>query len=94
VKLRVYTVGEMLDLRYGGSTSAISGVVMRVNTHTPIFYGLGTSLVLYVVVSLFTPRTSDAILTTWTRRLTGSAAAEEAVKGESPVLHQDSGVAK
>ncbi|GAA1944618.1 sodium:solute symporter [Amycolatopsis minnesotensis] len=28
VKLRVYTVGEMLDLRYGGSTSAISGVVM------------------------------------------------------------------
>ncbi|RZQ61381.1 sodium:solute symporter [Amycolatopsis suaedae] len=28
VKLRVYTVGEMLHLRYGGSTSAISGVVM------------------------------------------------------------------
>ncbi|SFK03616.1 solute:Na+ symporter, SSS family [Amycolatopsis sacchari] len=28
VKLRVYTVGEMLDLRYGGSTSTISGVVM------------------------------------------------------------------
>lgn len=28
VKLRVYTVGEMLDLRYGGSTTAISGIVM------------------------------------------------------------------
>ncbi len=28
VKLRVYTVGEMLDLRYGGHTSAVSGVVM------------------------------------------------------------------
>ncbi|WP_020671894.1 sodium:solute symporter [Amycolatopsis nigrescens] len=32
VKLRVYTVGEMLDLRYGGSTTAISGVVMWVYT--------------------------------------------------------------
>ncbi|MDV6010925.1 sodium:solute symporter [Haloechinothrix sp. LS1_15] len=28
VRLRVYTVSEMLNLRYGGSTSAISGVVM------------------------------------------------------------------
>ncbi|WP_091674905.1 sodium:solute symporter [Amycolatopsis marina] len=28
VRLRLYTVSEMLDLRYGGSTSAISGVVM------------------------------------------------------------------
>src|SRR4051794_24420389 len=32
VKLRVYTVGEMLDLRYGGSTSLFSGVVMWVYT--------------------------------------------------------------
>jgi SSS family solute:Na+ symporter len=32
VRLRVYTVGEMLDLRYGGSTSAISGVVMWLYT--------------------------------------------------------------
>ncbi|WP_199432014.1 sodium:solute symporter [Qaidamihabitans albus] len=28
VRLRLYTVSEMLDLRYGGSTSAISGAVM------------------------------------------------------------------
>src|SRR5882757_838635 len=28
VRLRVYTVPEMLDLRYGGSTSIVSGVVM------------------------------------------------------------------
>ncbi|MGH3451501.1 MAG: sodium:solute symporter, partial [Haloechinothrix sp.] len=28
VRLRLYTVSEMLDLRYGGSTSAVSGVVM------------------------------------------------------------------
>lgn len=28
VRLRVYTVGEMLDLRYGGRTRAVSGVVM------------------------------------------------------------------
>jgi SSS family solute:Na+ symporter len=33
-------------------------------------------LVLYVAVSVATPRTSDAVLTTWTRRLNGSAAAE------------------
>ncbi|GAA5168534.1 sodium:solute symporter [Pseudonocardia eucalypti] len=32
VKLRVYTVGEMLDLRYGGSTATVSGVVMWVYT--------------------------------------------------------------
>ncbi|WP_028925864.1 sodium:solute symporter [Pseudonocardia acaciae] len=32
VKLRVYTVSEMLDLRYGGSTTVISGIVMWVYT--------------------------------------------------------------
>ena len=38
----------------------------------------------YLAVSLLTPRTSDSILSVWTRRLNGSAAAEEDAVAETP----------
>ena len=50
-----------------------------VEANSPIYWGLGSSLVVYLVVSLATPRTDDSILSVWTSRLNGSASAEEPV---------------
>jgi SSS family solute:Na+ symporter len=39
----------------------------------PIYYGLLSSLAVYVVVSLATPATDEAVLTAWRERLAGRA---------------------
>ena len=46
-------------------------VVGDVLANEPIYYGLGASLVVYVVVSLLTPRTSPEVLQVWEGRLAG-----------------------
>jgi SSS family solute:Na+ symporter len=71
--------------RQGAYASMIAGTVFviafmlidGVEANSPIYWGLGASLLVYVAVSFFTPRTSDSILSVWTNRLNGSAAAEE-----------------
>ncbi|MFD8500032.1 sodium:solute symporter [Amycolatopsis sp. NPDC059657] len=71
--------------RQGAVVSMIVGTVAvivfmirdGVEANSPIYWGLGASLVTYVLVSLLTPRTPEAILSVWTRRLNGSAADEE-----------------
>jgi SSS family solute:Na+ symporter len=44
-------------------------VLQDVFANEPIFYGIGGSLVVYVVVSLLTPPTSAAIREEWNRRI-------------------------
>jgi SSS family solute:Na+ symporter len=44
-------------------------VVGDVLANEPIYYGLGASLIVYVVVSLLTPRTSPEVLQVWDDRL-------------------------
>jgi SSS family solute:Na+ symporter len=46
-------------------------VVGDVLANEPIYYGLGASLIVYVVVSLLTPRTSPQVLQVWDDRLAG-----------------------
>lgn len=46
-------------------------IIDGVEANTPIYWGLGASLLVYLAVSFATPRTADSILTTWTRRLNG-----------------------
>jgi SSS family solute:Na+ symporter len=43
----------------------------------PIYFGLGASLVAYIVGSLASPRTPDSVISVWNRRLKGSAVTEE-----------------
>ena len=46
-------------------------VVGDVLANEPIYYGLGASLVVYVIASLLTPPTSPEVLQVWDRRLAG-----------------------
>ncbi|MFJ1764436.1 sodium:solute symporter [Amycolatopsis sp. NPDC088138] len=65
--------------RQGAYASMIAGTVSvvtfmiidGVEANTPIYWGLGASLLVYLAVSFATPRTSDSILSVWTRRLNG-----------------------
>ena len=86
--LLVAIVGALVwkrGTRQGAYASMIAGTVFviafmfidGVEANTPIYWGLGASLVVYLAVSFLTPRTSDSILSVWTQRLNGSAAAEE-----------------
>lgn len=56
-----------------GTVSVIAFMIIDgVAANSPIYWGLGVSLVVYVGVSLATPRTPDSILSVWTQRLHGS----------------------
>ena len=46
-------------------------VVGDVLANEPIYYGLGASLLVYIVASLLTPRTSPEVLALWDDRLAG-----------------------
>ena len=46
-------------------------------SNLPIIYGMAVSLVVFVVVSLLTPRPSEERMRAWERRLTGSRAEGE-----------------
>ena len=46
-------------------------VVGDVLANEPIYYGLGASLVVYVIASVLTPRTSPEVLQIWDDRLAG-----------------------
>jgi SSS family solute:Na+ symporter len=71
--------------RVGALSSMITGTVVVVafmvidgmEANSPIYYGLGSSLVAYVVGSLLSPRTPDSVISVWNRRLKGSAVEEE-----------------
>ncbi|GAA1956166.1 sodium:solute symporter [Agromyces allii] len=64
-------VGTVVTL----GTMAIMGNVLA---NEPIYFGLGSSLLVYIVVSLVTPRTPASVLKIWTDRLAGRYDDEEA----------------
>lgn len=62
--LAAMAVGTVVTL----GTMAVVGDVLA---NEPIYYGLVTSLITYIVVSLATPRTSAQVLQVWDDRLSG-----------------------
>lgn len=62
--LAAMAVGTLVTL----GTMAVVGDVLA---NQPIYYGLVSSLVTYIVVSLATPRTSPEVLQVWDDRLSG-----------------------
>ncbi|GAB3213398.1 sodium:solute symporter [Marinactinospora thermotolerans] len=72
--------------RAGALASMLAGAVVVIVTmavkgmlaNEPIYYGLGASLVVYVVVSLCTKPTDADVIATWQARLRGEGADEEA----------------
>jgi SSS family solute:Na+ symporter len=69
--------GAMVSMAVGSVVVIVSMITEGLLANEPIYYGLGASLVAYVVVSLLTPRTSDDVLLTWDQRLKGEGAAEQ-----------------
>ncbi|PXY28474.1 sodium:solute symporter [Prauserella muralis] len=61
--------GALASMVTGSVVVIVSMITQGLLANEPIYYGLGASLVVYVVVSLATPRTSDAVLRTWDQRL-------------------------
>ncbi|MBO0876425.1 MAG: sodium:solute symporter, partial [Pseudonocardia sp.] len=68
--------GAMASMAVGSLVAIVSMVVQGLEANEPIFYGLGASLVVYLAVSLITPRTPEDRLTAWSRRLAGQEPAE------------------
>jgi SSS family solute:Na+ symporter len=52
-------------------------IVGDVLANEPIYYGLAASLVVYVIASLATPRTSPEVLDEWDARLAGRERADQ-----------------
>ena len=69
--------GALASMITGTAAVIVWMAVDGVAANSPIYWGLGTSLAVYVVVSLLTPRTPAPILAAWTGRLNGIAADEE-----------------
>ncbi len=64
-------MGAMVSMVVGAVVVVISMVTDGLMANEPIYYGLGASLVSYVIASALTPRTETAILHTWKQRLAG-----------------------
>ncbi|MFB1296406.1 sodium:solute symporter [Mycobacterium sp. pW049] len=62
-------------------TLATMVIVGDVLANEPIYYGLGASLIVYVVVSLLTPRTAPGVLQVWDDRLAGREEADTRASG-------------
>jgi SSS family solute:Na+ symporter len=71
---------------YGALSSVVVGgcsviglmAAYGILANQPVYYGLTASLAAYVVVSLATPPTDEAVLANWRERLAGRGGAEEA----------------
>jgi SSS family solute:Na+ symporter len=63
--------GAMASIVAGGVTVIVMMVDKGVLANEPIYYGLGVSLIAYLVVSLATRPTDAAVLDAWRRRLAG-----------------------
>ncbi|MEY9938483.1 sodium:solute symporter [Streptacidiphilus sp. MAP5-3] len=63
--------GALASIIVGGCTVIVLMVTKGVLANEPIYYGLGISLLAYVVVSLLTPAPDAARLDAWRRRIAG-----------------------
>ena len=69
---RATAAGALASMAAGSVVVVIFMVMDGLFANTPIIWGMLASLVVFVVVSLLTPRPSEDRMRTWERRLTGS----------------------
>jgi SSS family solute:Na+ symporter len=74
---RATAAGALASMATGSVVVVIFMVLDGLFANTPIIWGMLASLVVFVVVSLLTPRPSEERMRTWERRLTGSGAEGE-----------------
>jgi solute:Na+ symporter, SSS family len=74
---RATAAGAVASMAAGSVVVVVFMVVDGLFANTPIIWGMLASLVVFVVVSLLTPRPSEERMRTWERRLTGSGAEGE-----------------
>jgi SSS family solute:Na+ symporter len=67
-------VGAMASMIVGALTVIACMLAFGLLADQPIYFGLLASLVVYVAVSLATPRTAESVLHTWEQRLAGVSA--------------------
>jgi SSS family solute:Na+ symporter len=65
-------LGALASMVVGALTSVGTMVLLDIYDNKAIYYALGASLLVYVVVSLATPRTEAEVLRRWERRLDGT----------------------
>ncbi|HEX5699936.1 MAG TPA: sodium:solute symporter [Rubrobacter sp.] len=74
---RATASGALASMAAGSVVVVIFMVVDGLFANTPIIWGMLASLVVFVVVSLLTPKPSEERMRTWEQRLTGSGAEGE-----------------
>jgi SSS family solute:Na+ symporter len=65
------TAGAVASMAAGSVVAVVMMIIEGLDANEPIFYGLGASLVAYLLVSALTPRTPANVLEAWSRRLAG-----------------------
>jgi solute:Na+ symporter, SSS family len=71
---RATAAGALASMAAGSVVVVVFMVVDGLSANTPIIWGMLASLVVFVVVSLVTPRTSGERMRAWENRLGGSGA--------------------
>ncbi len=74
---RATAAGALVSMVLSSVVVVVFMVVDGLFANTPIIYGMLVSALVFVVVSLQTPRPSEERMRTWERRLTGSGAEGE-----------------
>ena len=68
---RATATGALASMLAGSIVVVVFMVKDGLFANTPIIWGMLASLIVFVVVSLLTPRPSDEIIAAWERRLKG-----------------------
>ncbi|MGC7098889.1 sodium:solute symporter [Amycolatopsis lurida] len=68
--------GAVASMAVGALAAIVLMIVDGMEANSPIYWGLGSSLLVYVVVSLATPPTPAAVLGHWSDRLSGRETVE------------------
>jgi solute:Na+ symporter, SSS family len=74
---RATAAGALVSMVVSSVVVVVFMAVDGLFANTPIIYGMVVSLVVFVAVSLLTPRPSEERTRAWERRLTGSGAEGE-----------------
>jgi Na+/proline symporter len=69
---RATAAGALASMAAGSIVVVVFMVVDGLFANTPIIWGILVSLVVFVVVSLLTPRPSEELMRAWERRLEGA----------------------
>jgi solute:Na+ symporter, SSS family len=69
---RATAAGALASVAAGSIVVVVFMVVYGLFVNTPIIWGILVSLVVFVVVSLLTPRPSEELMRAWERRLEGA----------------------